>query len=181
MNIPKLGSNIGQSFIDFDLPGGKWRFGVEGIKLFMEAYGIKAYPANLVVVKKTIGGLGVSGCDFNFLTGSNQTEQVIDLGALIPSLGKIVDIFAHTEKAFTGAVSLVAKLGTTSSGNELIDSTTIFAADAIIPGAGSVIIPPAPIVAATELYLSVTPGANWSLITAGKISVYVTYIDYGNI
>jgi hypothetical protein len=31
-------------------------------------------------VKKTIGGVGVAGCDFNFATAANQNEQAIDLG-----------------------------------------------------------------------------------------------------
>jgi len=135
-------------------------------------------PLKTKTVKVTVGGVGVAGCDFNFATAANTSEQVITLGALIPSLGKLVDIFTHTNSVFTGATSLLAKLGTTSGGNELVDSTTIYAANVVT---GGDVIPPAPVVSTTTIYLSATPGANWVSVTAGKISVYITYIDIANL
>ena len=71
-------------------------------------------------IKKTIGGVGITGCDFNFATAANMTEQVIDLGEIIPAKANIVDIFTFTDAVFTGATTLVAETGTTSSGDELI-------------------------------------------------------------
>jgi hypothetical protein len=38
-----------------------------------------------------------------------------------------------------------------------------------------------PAVAAASVYVAATPGANWSNVTAGKVSVYVTFIDVLNV
>ena len=131
-------------------------------------------------VKKTIGGIGVSA-DFNFTTAANTTEQVINLGAIVPAKARIVDVFTFTDAVFTGATTLVADVGTTSGGGELIGSATIYAANAITaaPNAGAFIATPS--ASATSIYLNATPGANWSNVTAGKVSVYVTFINVTNI
>ena len=132
-------------------------------------------------VKKTIGGVGVAGCDFNFATAANQNEQPIDLGAIVPALARVVDIFLHTEAEFTGAVTLVADVGPTTGDGSYISSATIFAADAILAAAAASMPLAAPDAAATHVWVNATPGANWSLVTAGKVSVYVTYIDVTSI
>ena len=134
-----------------------------------------------ITKKKTIGGVGVTGCDFNFVTAADVNEQVIDLGELIPAKANIVDIFTFTDEVFTGATTLVAETGTTSSGDELISSTTIYAADAITPTPGSGISSGTPVSTALHIYVAATPGANWSNVTAGKVSVYITYRDVTNI
>ena len=132
-------------------------------------------------VKKTIGGVGVTGCDFNFATAENTTEQPIDLGAIVPALGRVVDIFLHTESEFTGAVTLVADVGPTTGDGSYISSATIFAADAILAVANDSALLAAPDAAATHVWVNATPGANWNLVTAGKVAVYVTYIDVTSI
>jgi hypothetical protein len=130
-------------------------------------------------VKKTIGGVGVAGCDFNFATAANQTEQSIDLGELLPAKSKLLDVLTFTDNVFTGAITLVAKIGTASGGEEIMESTTIYAANAVTPSSGG-IIAAVPSASAANIFLSATPGANWSLVTAGKVSVYVSYIDVTN-
>ena len=129
----------------------------------------------------TIGGVGVDDCDFNFVTAANTTEQVIDLGAIIPALARVVDVFSHTEDAFVfsgGATTMVAEVGSSSSGNQYIASATIYAKDALLqPAVGASFTLVAISASAGHIYVAATPGANWSTNTAGKIRVYVTYID----
>lgn len=131
-------------------------------------------------VKKTIGGIGITA-DFNFVTAANITEQPIDLGAIVPARARVVDVYLVTDAAFTGATTLVADVGNVSGGAEFIASATIFDTNAVLALANAGACPVAPNVAASKVWVNATPGANWSLVTAGKVSVYVTYIDVTNI
>jgi len=134
--------------------------------------------SNVKTRKITIGAPGVTGCDFNFASAANTTEQVIDLGSVIPALARILDVKTHTEVAFApDPTTLVMETGITSSGNELIASATIKSADAITAMANAAALNVAPIATARKIYCAATPGANWSTITAGKLSVYATYIE----
>lgn len=130
--------------------------------------------------KFTIGAPGVAGCDFNFAADANTTEQVIDLGAIIPALGRVIDIKSHTEEAAVfsgGGTTLVAEVGSASSGAQYIASATIYAADAITSIATGAQYTVAPVAAAGHVYVAATPGANWSTMTGGVIAYYVTIID----
>lgn len=132
----------------------------------------------LATVKKIIGGVGVADCDFNFVTAANTTEQVITLGAIVPAGARIVSVSTYTTAVFTGATTLVAEIGTASSGADFIASASIYAANAITATAAGGVFIAAPFSTATTVYVSATPGANWSSVTAGKVTVYVTYIPY---
>jgi len=132
-------------------------------------------------VKKTIGGVDVEGCDFNFVTAEDKAEQVIDLGAIIPARARVIDLYLITEDTFTGATTLVAEVGNASSGAQFIASNTIYAANAVLAQATGAAFTVAPAVSASNVYVSATPGANWSNVTAGKVTVYVTFIDVTNI
>jgi hypothetical protein len=134
--------------------------------------------AQIMTVSKTIGGVGVAACDFNFATAANTSEQVIDLGAIVPAKARILDVVTFTNSVFTGATTLVAETGVTSSGAELIGSATIYASNAITSLTHALGFNTAPSASAAHVYVSATPGANWSLVTAGKVTVYVTYIAY---
>jgi hypothetical protein len=134
--------------------------------------------AQIMTVEKTIGGVGVAGCDFNFTTAANQTPQPIDLGAIIPAKARIVNVQTFTNSVFTGAVSLAAITGVTTGDNSLITTASIYAASAITAsavGGAPYIVPSA---STTHVWLTGTPGANWSLATAGKVTVSVSYIVY---
>ena len=134
--------------------------------------------AGIITVTKTIGGVGVAGCDFNFATAANQNEQVITLGAIIPGKARVINVQTFTDAVFTGATSLAMETGVSSSGAELIASATIYAANAmtgLAAGGGPIL---APVSTAQTVYCSATPGANWSGVTAGKVTVVVTYIAY---
>lgn len=132
-------------------------------------------------IKKTIGGVGVAGCDFNFATAEDQAEQVIDLGAIVPARARVIDVYLITDDVFTGATTLVAEVGNASSGAQFIGSATIYADDAVLAQAVGGAFTVAPAVAASNVFVSATPGANWSAVTAGKVSVYVTFINVTNI
>jgi hypothetical protein len=134
--------------------------------------------SNLKTVKVLIGGVGVAGCDFNFATASNTSEQVINLGAIIPALARVIDIKTHTEIGFhANSVSLAAEVGNSSSGHEFIGSATVMALDAINKMAHDHFLTVAPAAAASNVYVAVTPGANWSNVTLGRIAVYITYLE----
>jgi hypothetical protein len=69
--------------------------------------GAKAFT-NVKTLKLLLGAVGVAGCDFNFATGDNITEQPIDLGAIVPALARVLDIKTHTEVAFAHAATAIA-------------------------------------------------------------------------
>lgn len=210
--------------------------------------------SNVKTVKKTVGAPGVAGCDFNFTSANNITEQVINLGAIIPAFARVLDVktvsplmfatrvvstasravasnvatiktatahnyvtgvqvsiagmtdqtyngthtitvvdattftysLTHADEAETpdtaGTVlgysyTLVAETGTSSSGNQLIASATI-KADNAVTAANLATLNIAPVYTAQNVYFSATPGgANWSAFYAGKVEIYVTYIE----
>jgi hypothetical protein len=133
--------------------------------------------SNVKTVKYTIGGVGVADCDFNFATASNQNEQVINLGAIVPAYARVLDVRAVVKTTFTGAVSLAAEIGNTSSGHEYVNSGSILTAAERLSMAADHLFTVVPDFAATAVYVSCTPGANWSLVTAGKIDILITYIE----
>ncbi|HBE43697.1 MAG TPA: hypothetical protein DDW27_21385 [Bacteroidales bacterium] len=71
--------------------------------------------SNVKTRKITIGGVGVSDCDFNFATADNITEQPIDLGAIVPALARVLDVKTHTEVAFAHAVTGTASRAVTTN------------------------------------------------------------------
>jgi hypothetical protein len=134
--------------------------------------------SNLKTIKVLIGGVGVTGCDFNFVTAGNTTEQVVDLGAIIPALARVIDIKTLTEIGFhANSTSLVAEVGNSSSGHEFIGSATVMALNAINKMAHDHFLTVAPVAVASNVYVAATPGSNWSNVTLGRIAVYITYLE----
>jgi hypothetical protein len=134
---------------------------------------------NIKTKKVTIGGVGVPGCDFNFATAANTTAQHIDLGAIVPPLARVLDVKTHTEVAFAGTSlsALVMTTGNVSAGAQFIASASIMAKDAIT-AANLSSMNVAPNKDATKVYCGGTPtGANWAAITAGRVAIYITYIE----
>lgn len=136
---------------------------------------------SIVTKKVTIGGVGVAGCDFNFVTAANQTEQPIDTGITIPARARVLDAFTVTEAAFTGAVSLGITIGNATGQNTFKATADMIAANAVGALAHATGFNVAPAVAAFNIWVNGTPGANWSLVTAGKLTLYVTYLDVTDI
>lgn len=175
-NIDALDSAIG---FDAQLSGTP-HVVIKGSSVFQAIDKLDTYKS-VQTIKKTIGGVGVAGCDFNFITANDTDQQVIDIGALLPAKSRLVDIFTFTDNVFTGATTLLAEIGTTTASDELIASASIYAANAIIAAANAGAFISTPSATATSIYVGATPGANWSGVTAGKISIYVTYINVTNI
>lgn len=71
--------------------------------------------SNVKTVKKTIGGVGVAGCDFNFATAANANEQVIDLGSIIPALARPLDVKTFTREAFNSKSIAIASWAVSSN------------------------------------------------------------------
>jgi hypothetical protein len=131
------------------------------------------------VVKKTIGNVGVPGCDFNFVTAANHTEQCIDLGAIIPAKARLIDVFVFTDAAFTNLGALVTDVGLTTGTNGLIAAADITALNAILqPAVGAAFTWIAISASAQNVWINADPANNWnSANPVGKMSVYITFID----
>ena len=64
--------------------------------------------SNVKTVKKVIGGVGVADCDFNFDTAANVTEQVFNLGAIVPAFARVLDVKTVTTEAFNARAISIA-------------------------------------------------------------------------
>ena len=165
-----------------DKQGRLWKTTPEAISEYVKTdLNVEAYKA-VKTVKKTIGNRTVTGTDFVFVTAANTTEQIIDLGAIIPAYARILDVIVVTNAAFTNLGALSTDIGTTSGGGELIGAANNTALNALLQpavGAGFTLV--AISGSAGHVYVNVTPTNNWNSATpVGKMSVYVTYIDRTN-
>ncbi len=109
----------------------------------------------------------------------NQTEQPVDLGAIIPAYAEIVSCQVRCFETVTGSASMSIDIGTASGGAEILTAANTDSANDInATGAGD-----GPEVVATNaarnVWINATPGANWSTLDAGRWIVMVTYLDYG--
>jgi hypothetical protein len=141
--------------------------------------GIAAF-SNLKTKKIKVGypGSVAAGlADFQWTSATNQTAQNIDLGSIIPGKASVMMVKIHTEATHTGAVSLALLAGNVSAGNQFLATGANFTADDIRQTAQATIFNVAPVAAASKVWLNGTPGANWSLMTAGIVAVYVTYLE----
>lgn len=145
--------------------------------------GLNAQFAERKIVTKTytIGAVGVAGCDFNFVTAANTTAQPIDLGAIIPAFARVLDVVAVTTTTFagTGISAFGVTGGTATGGTQYFGSADLITANAInqvAVGAGFTWL--AISGSATHVWIGGAPtGGNWSALLAGKLTIYVTYID----
>ena len=134
------------------------------------------------VISKTVGAPGVAGCNFNFTSAANTTAQNIDLGAIVPAFSRIIDVAVICTSASVfsgGGTTLVASLGNVTGGTQFSASHTIYAVNAINADGLAMSAPVSINSSASHVWLSgATPGANWSTMTAGVYTVYVTYVTY---
>lgn len=137
-------------------------------RFLIGAYGVSTYTENGIAL----------AVDANFPNSADMVESVKDLGAsVIPAFARILDVKTVTLQAFNPASTFVAETGTSSSGAELIASATVKALNAITAMAHATGFNIAPNAADQHVYVSATPGSNWSTITTGVLAVYVTYIE----
>jgi hypothetical protein len=132
-------------------------------------------------VKKTIGYFGVAGCDFNTGNAANQTQFNQALGLALPPLARVLDVFTRTNVIWTSLVSLALVAGNASAGAQFIASAASYAADAVTSMLAATALQTPPSVAASDIWIGLTPGANWSLGSTGKISVYASWIDVSSL
>jgi len=159
-------------------------FAAEKLRSFVTSLNAEFNSRRSKTVVFTIGAPGVAGCDFNFASAANTTAQPIDLGVLLPAFAQHITTVAKTDVTFagTGISAFGVTLGTTTGGTEIAASADLILKDAInqpAVGAGYTLI--AVSKDAKHIFVGGTPtGGNWSALTAGKISVYVSYIDMVN-
>lgn len=134
-------------------------------------------------VKITVGAIGVAGCDFNFTTAANYTQQPKDLGSIIPAKARVLDVVMFTEAAFAVATSFTIEVGNATSGAQFIADTDMVAINAIAGCAAGAALAIAPSTSATKVWVSAAPdsGTTWAAVVAGKLIVYVTYINNSTI
>ena len=133
-------------------------------------------------VKITVGNVGVAGCDFNFASAANHAEQSINLGELLPAKARLVDVMIYTDAAFTNLGALTTDLGLASGTGNLIGAGNNTAIDAIMAAVNGGAFISTPNAAAQSIWLNVDPANNWdSENPAGRMSIYVTFINVRNI
>lgn len=129
--------------------------------------------AYLKKVSYTIGAPGVTGVDYNFTSAANMTEQSIQLGAaaIIPASSPIASIVARCTTALVGGGSS-SDVGKSSGSDEYLSTIDLSALNAI-NSAG----PFPALIAASSVYFSAIPDANWSTLSAWVIEVDIFYYD----
>lgn len=138
------------------------------------------YPGKCVI--KTIGIAG-SGLDFNYASAANNTEQQLDLGAILPAGCVVVSVVLECDETVAGSGSAVVSLDAGISGGSaelLTAASTDSDGDTNISAATS-----SPVLAhstsARNVFLNATPTAFWDTLTAGEWSVIVRYDDLGSV
>jgi hypothetical protein len=123
------------------------------------------------------GSVALGLADFQWTSVANTTAQNLDLGAIVPGKASVLIVKLHTEATHTGGVSLAITAGNASAGSQFVATGANYTADAIRQTAHADIGLVAPVAAASNVWVGGTPGANWSLMTAGILAVYVTYLE----
>lgn len=144
--------------------------------------------SNVKTKRFIIGGVGVEDCDFNFATAANVTEQVINLGAIVPALARVLDVKTHTLEAFNArainiaswavATNVATIVTSTAHGLATGNSVTIAGmAETTLNGTATVTV-----VDATSFTFSKThENADTTAVTAGTVTATLTLVaETGN-
>ena len=138
------------------------------------------YSTKTVTVTIDMNSVDTANSDFQWdNTASNQAQQNLDLGALVPAWCEFVSMYLRCYEAVDDTPTFNFEIGTASSGNQIAadaeyDTLHAFYSTA---AAGSPVI--AVTAAARNIWIGATPDANWDTLEQGKWVVSVTYIDYG--
>jgi hypothetical protein len=135
-----------------------------------------ALASNIRTVKYRVGVPGITGCNHNFTSVANTTEQGVQLGGttIIPGKCNLIQNIIHCVVGLnTGTAT--TRLGTSSGGSEY-GSGAVDTTDEITRVATTAIS-----ASATSVYFSVTPSANWNTLTTGTWDIYITYVDNSNL
>lgn len=125
----------------------------------------------------TIGAPGVTtapdgtAVNYNFVSAANTNEQSIQLGAttIVPAKCYVEKVVAYCLSG-AGATNISFDVGKTAGSDEWLSGVDIDDTDEIT-SAGEII----PNIAASSVYFSGTPDANWSGVTTGcwKVDIYI--------
>ena len=139
---------------------------------------------NIVQIKRTIGWDGATGTDHVWTGDANHTAQNLDLGAIIPAKSRVIAIEIVCTEALVGCADMTFAVGNASGGaqwiaalscdelNEVVGIIDASLVDGIIMNWAS----------ATNVWIGGDPSDNtWADMTAGKWTVYITYINYTQI
>ena len=118
----------------------------------------------------TIGVAGVTGCDYNFTSVANTTQQSIQLGGttIIPASTVVASIVEQCVVALVGGTA-TSNVGLTSGAGDFISSFSLSSLNAITSVSAQV----AASASASSVYFSITPSANWNTLSAGKWTVKI--------
>ena len=135
------------------------------------------------VVKKTFGCFGLAGCDFNGSNAGNHTQENFNIFA-VPAKCRVQQIECVCTTAAVGVTDITFTFGNASAGSQY---TVAISCNALneVTGIINPALPQAVVMnwaAATAVWMGVDPTDNtWLLLTAGKWSIYITYVDYTNV
>lgn len=120
----------------------------------------------------TVGLFGVAGCDYNFASAANTTEQSIQLGAttIIPALASVTSIIGTCSVAMVGGTA-TADIGITSGSDEYFAAVPLSSLNETWSSSASVVASGV----ATSIYFSITPSANWNTLSLCKWQIKVYY------
>lgn len=123
----------------------------------------------------TIGAPGVAGCDYNFTSVANATEQSIQLGAatIIPALSPVPSVVVWCMAGVNDPITASVDVGKTAGTDEYISAVDLDDTNEITSVSQQVV----PDVVATSVYFSATPSANWNTVTTWKLQVDVYFFD----
>lgn len=162
---------------------GTGSFKIKGVTPPVERY-IMPYSgyANILRTRViSVGHPGETGTDFAFTSAANTTQQLLDLGPLIPPYARVLDVTVICTQTVT-ASTMTFDVGNAGDGAQWVESST--AVDALgetvsmdAAGAFNVAISSS----LQDVYLNGTPGANWENYLAGEWFVIITYLDIGSL
>ena len=133
-------------------------------------------------VKKTIGRHGATGTDFKWAGDAGHAAQNLDLGAIIPAKARVVAIEIVCTEVLGGVTDITLAAGNTSGGSQFITALSCNAVNEVVDVYEATGLDLTNTVkmnwaSATNIWISGDPSDNnWSDMTTGKWSVYVTYV-----
>ena len=112
-------------------------------------------------------------------TAENTTEQVVTITSAIPAYAEVVSVQVRCTETVTGSASMTIDVGTASGGDQILSAATPDTANDILTAAVTTSSLVAATNAARDVFINLTPGADWDTLDAGMWAVMITYIDYG--
>jgi hypothetical protein len=136
--------------------------------------------AQTITLQFIVGRVGVAGCDFNFAAAANNTQQNLDLGAIIPPQCRIISCTVTCTIAVVGVTDFNASLGSTSAGVDYIAAASCNALNEVV--SSGVIPTTIDWSLPNHVFLGGKPTSDtWNLMSAGKWLVTIVYKDYSKI